>query len=221
MCFQQMGAAAAVLSKGLEVAKASRDDSWEAAMAFQLAVARVLGGGAGGGGGGSAGGAAEAAAGPAAGGGASGGGGAAAGGGAEAAGPAAAEPAPETFDCGEVLALRERGDAALESVSRWWPAAWDAQRPDGEPDRSVLSGKLIPIAQERGGAPFEAGRRLLVLKNVLYVTRAPGSVPPGAVDRLGAGTRIPEGEEGAEGEGGDGEGDEEEEEEEAEQVVQV
>jgi len=179
MGLQQMGVAAAVLSRGLDVARASKDDSWEAYLCYQLAVARILGGSAP---------AAAATAGGAAG---------------AAADTADAADAAATFDASEVLELQRRGDAALESVARWWPSGWADLRPEGEPDRSVLAQRLIPLVEERGGARVEAGARLPALQGVLYVTRAPTTLPPGALDSLGAGGEglgrgvgVAEGEEG-------------------------
>lgn len=192
MGLQQVGVAGAVLERGLAAAAAAKDDAWEAALCYQLAVSRVLGSG----------GAAATEAGGGSGGEAKEGGGS---GGEEAKkeGEGKEEGAKEqpeaTFDASEVLALRARGDAAVESVARWWPAAWEGQRPQGEPDRSVLTDKLIPMAEERaGGQKVEEGAHLPALRGVLYVTRAPTSVPPGAVDAPGA---IAEGDE--EGEDGD------------------
>ncbi|GBF93521.1 hypothetical protein Rsub_06654 [Raphidocelis subcapitata] len=196
MGLQQAGVAAAVLARGLEAARAARDDAWEAAMCYQLAVAKILGGGA--------------AAAPA--GGAAGAGGAAA---AAAAGEGAAEAAegaaeeaapapPRLFDASEILALRAAGDAAAASVEAWWPAAWAESRPAGEPDRGVLTEKLIPMAEERSGLRVAEGEKLPVLDNVLYVTRAPSTVPPGAMDALGVGPGAAGGGSGGGGGGGAG-----------------
>jgi hypothetical protein len=101
------------------------------------------------------------------------------------------------------MSLRAEGDAAVAAVASWWPAGWDDYRPEGEPDRSVLTQKLIPMAEERAGRKLEEGAgRLPALEGVLYVTRAPSSVPPGALDSLGLGQGgVPEGAEGDEEEG--------------------
>lgn len=135
---------------------------------------------------------------------------AAAEGGADAAGDgdAAAAAAPlATFSCDDVIELQRRGDAACALVKSWWPAPWESQMPQGEPDRTVLAEKIIPLAEEKAGAKFAAGKSLPTLQGVLYVTRRPDAVPPGALDQLGvAGQGIAEGEA---------------EEEEQEQVVQV
>ncbi len=194
MGLQQMGVAAAVLSRGLDVAKATKDDGWEAALSYQLAVARVLGGAAPGSS-------------------SSGGGDAAAAAGSEAAGSEAGEAPVADFDASEVLALQARGDAAVASVDRWWPAGWESHKPAGEPDRSVLAEKLLPLAEERSGLKVVEGARVPALQGVLYVTRAPTSVPPGAVDS----GLVPL----AGGGGAAAVAEEEEEEEEREHVVHV
>ncbi|KAI8465990.1 MAG: hypothetical protein J3K34DRAFT_74041 [Monoraphidium minutum] len=191
MGFQQMGVAAAVLQKGLDAAAAARDDAREAALAYQMAVAKMLGGGGGGGGGGAA-------------------GGEEGGGGGEGGGAAAAV---EVFSCDEVLELQRRGAAAAASVAAWWPAPWAEQLPTGDPDRTVLAEKLVPMAEEKSGVKFATGASMPVLQGVLYVTRAPSSVPPGALDQLGVG--------GGGGAEGVPEEEEEVEEAEAEHVVQV
>jgi hypothetical protein len=190
MGLQQMGVASAVLSRGLDVARASKDDCWEAALCYQLAVSRVLGGDAPGGG--SSGGGA-----PSGSGGGGGGGGTAAAkeGGGEGGEAAAAEAPAAEFDAAEVLRLQEEGDAAVAAVKGWWPAGWDDYRPEGEPDRTVLAEKLLPMVAERCGTSVAPGAgRLPALTGVLYVTRAPTTVAPGAVDTPG-GEGVPEGDE--------------------------
>jgi hypothetical protein len=122
----------------------------------------------------------------------------------EGAGPAAdagaeAPAAAEVFDCSEVIELQRRGEAAAASVASWWPAAWPDAMPRGEPDRTVLAEKLIPMAEEKSGVKFAEGEKIPVLQGVLYVTRAPTSVPPGALDQLGVGGQIAEGEEAGPG----------------------
>jgi hypothetical protein len=138
---QQMGAAAAFLSRGLDVAEAVGHDGARAVMSFQRAAALLLGGGG------------------------------------------------SSFDAAEVQRLLADGEAARQAVLSWWPPAWAAHAPDGDPDRSLVTQRLLPEWERRvgGGAPLPADGEAVALAGLLYVTKAPSAIPPGALVQLEAG----------------------------------
>lgn len=75
----------------------------------------------------------------------------------------------------------ERGEAARESLLSWWPPSWAAAAMDGEPDRSLLTGRLVPELAKRGAGQLAPGGVVQVLGGLLYVTKPPTSIVPGAL----------------------------------------
>jgi hypothetical protein len=102
--------------------------------------------------------------------------------------------AGETFDAEELQQLLEKGEEMRESVLRWFPEPWRPVAVDGEPDRTLVVDKLVPEwgkrnATEGLGGLMEAKGNVGALQGLLYVTKAPSSIPPGAVRQLEAAGR--------------------------------
>eukprot|EP00882_Tetradesmus_deserticola_P021047 GHRQ01022765.1.p1 GENE.GHRQ01022765.1~~GHRQ01022765.1.p1 ORF type:complete len:205 (+),score=89.53 GHRQ01022765.1:158-772(+) len=92
--------------------------------------------------------------------------------------------AGKTVDAAVVQQLMQQGEAARESLLRWWPERWRAHAADGEPDRTLVLQKLLPELEKRQGQPLPAEGDVEVLHGLLYVTKAPSAIPPGALVQL-------------------------------------
>ena len=92
----------------------------------------------------------------------------------------------EEFDAEELQQLLHQGEAMRESVLSWFPELWRPVAVDGEPDRTLVLEKLVPEWEKRneGRGLREVKGKVGALQGLLYVTKAPSSIPPGAVRQL-------------------------------------
>lgn len=75
----------------------------------------------------------------------------------------------------------QRGETARISLMRWWPAVWAPAALAGDPDRSLLATRLSAELDKQDAGTLEAGAQLKALKNLLYVTKPPTTIAPGAL----------------------------------------
>ncbi|KAF8070894.1 hypothetical protein HT031_000975 [Scenedesmus sp. PABB004] len=109
------------------------------------------------------------------------------------------------LDAGEVRALLSDGEAARGAVLAWFPAPWRPHAADGEPDRSLVQ-KLLAEWEKRHGSPLPDAGEAEALSGLLYVTKAPSTLPPGALQQTEEGEEGEEGEAAAAGAGSAGGG---------------
>lgn len=100
--------------------------------------------------------------------------------------------AGKALDAAEVQQLLKQGDEARESVLAWFPEVWRAHAADGEPDRTLVLQKLLPECEKRHGQQLPLEGEVEALHGLLYVTKAPSSIPPGALVQLEAGEQEQE-----------------------------
>eukprot|EP00775_Hariotina_reticulata_P013201 gene13201-13332_t len=88
-------------------------------------------------------------------------------------------------DAAVVQQLLKQGEAARESVLSWFPEAWKAHASDGEPDRTLVLQKLLPeLERRREGQQLPQSGEVEAVMGLLYVTKTPSSIPPGALMQL-------------------------------------
>lgn len=92
--------------------------------------------------------------------------------------------AGKTVDAGVVQQLIQQGEEARVLLLSWWPEGWRAHAADGEPDRTLVLQKLLPEFEKRQGVEFPASGEVEALHGLLYVTKAPAAIPPGALVQL-------------------------------------
>jgi hypothetical protein len=94
--------------------------------------------------------------------------------------------AGEEVEAAELQQLLQLGAEKRDSVESWFPAEIAEMAVAGEPDRTLVLEKLIPEWEKRQGGQklAETSGRVPALQGLLYVTRAPNSIPPGALAQL-------------------------------------
>jgi hypothetical protein len=92
--------------------------------------------------------------------------------------------AGNTVDAAVVQQLIQQGEEARVSLLSWWPESWVAHAADGEPDRTLVLQKLLPEFEKRQGQGLPAEGEVEALHGLLYVTKAPSAIPPGALVQL-------------------------------------
>jgi len=75
----------------------------------------------------------------------------------------------------------QEGESARSSLLSWFPEAWVAGAMDGEPDRTLLQSRLVEELSKQSAGSLEAGAKLTPLKHLLYVSKPPTSIAPGAL----------------------------------------
>jgi hypothetical protein len=66
----------------------------------------------------------------------------------------------------------------------WWPESWRAHAADGEPDRTLVLQQLLLEFEKRHGQQLPAEGEVEALHGLLYVTKAPSAIQPGALVQL-------------------------------------
>lgn len=92
--------------------------------------------------------------------------------------------AGKTVNAAVVQDLLAKGEAARDSLLSWFPVAWNAHAQDGEPDRTLVLQKLLPEFEKRKGHPLPAEGEIDSLQGLLYVTKSPNAIPPGALSQV-------------------------------------
>lgn len=92
--------------------------------------------------------------------------------------------AGKSLEAASVQGLLSKGEAARESLLSWFPHVWAPQAQDGEPDRTLVLQRLLPEIEKRMGEPLPAEGQINSLHGLLYVTKSPNSIPPGALSQV-------------------------------------
>jgi hypothetical protein len=92
--------------------------------------------------------------------------------------------AGKTVDAAVIQQLIQQGEEARVSLLSWWPESWRAHAADGEPDRTLVLQKLLPEFEKRHGQQLPGEGEVEALHGLLYVTKAPSAIPPGALVQL-------------------------------------
>jgi hypothetical protein len=82
-----------------------------------------------------------------------------------------------------VLELMQRGEAARAKLLGWWPEPWRGAAMDGDPDRTLISSRLLGELAKQGAGELVPGASVAALQGLLYVTKPPSTVAPGALIR--------------------------------------